>query len=303
MLRPSSGRLRWATLSLIIKKDTILRRNISTLDPRKLRAQDHAQVGGRSNAQVTLPGEEHPLVIPFATRKALRFPHKTAGFFYYARGPAHAPLAGEVRFRLVDSADPSAFASGRDLIASHNGTVWSIPLLRITSPNQLEYRLLPLLQQDGLVSPSLGSLAGQHADLAKLRAPVIHSLEQPFAQNLKSGLTDVIVAHKTGFMRLSFALPWKTTLGKSRIFTYSRARVLFQFEPTQASGGLNVIGMRLLRLLERDPGNKIEKALQPWVSIGELVHQDEVRSDVWNWKLRRSGELGDVIRALWATRT
>jgi hypothetical protein len=44
------------------------------------------------------------------------WPKDAKGFLYHRRGPAHAPIAGELRFRVVNSGRPEDFERGSDLM-------------------------------------------------------------------------------------------------------------------------------------------------------------------------------------------
>lgn len=69
------------------------------------------------------------------------FPPDTKGFFYLNRpGPYPHMAAGSLRFRLVDTPDPSLFAQGQDLML--NGIPWSISVIDM----KLSRYLLPLYQ-------------------------------------------------------------------------------------------------------------------------------------------------------------
>ena len=73
-------------------------------------------------------GEVH--AVSYASERAKRypFPPATSGFFYYRSPPPGAPdIAGDIRFRVTNTADPRSFAHGTDLTI--HGIPWLIPLV------------------------------------------------------------------------------------------------------------------------------------------------------------------------------
>ena len=112
------------------------------------------------------------------------YPPGTKGFFYYHQPPALPPLAGELRFRICDTA--SQFANGKDLEVN-SGQPWRVTLHSISKSSIYSY-LRDLLLEEGLVDPQLV------ADLARLRgsgrqstaAISLYDIDQPFIVDLSS---------------------------------------------------------------------------------------------------------------------
>jgi hypothetical protein len=93
-----------------------LRRDLNTLNPARMTPADYVDLSGR--------GRVHGATF-WTPRKAgseaeLHFPRQTQGFFYYVPGPVHAPVAGEVRFRITSNAEPATFGHGHDLLLPHS---------------------------------------------------------------------------------------------------------------------------------------------------------------------------------------
>ena len=83
-------------------------------------------------------------------RPQTAFPDRTRGFFYYHNPLRNIPTAGEVRFRITTSNDPSTFVTGTDLLGPMS-LPWRIPLLAITNAERYK-GLRQLLLEDNLVA-------------------------------------------------------------------------------------------------------------------------------------------------------
>jgi hypothetical protein len=108
------------------------------------------------------------------------FPTETQGVFYYHPGPAHAPIAGEVRFRIVENGRPADFHAGKDLLRHSVPLPWSIPLVAVFQiANYAPFA--HLVKASGLLGKDiLRSLRGGAAKMPRVNknSRIIHSLGQ-----------------------------------------------------------------------------------------------------------------------------
>jgi hypothetical protein len=158
------------------------RRSISTLDPTRITSADYVDLSGRSQCnqrfRVWYANNGNPRPIPF--------PDDTHGFSYYRPGPEHAPIAGEVRFRVTSSADPSSFGAGRDLLLPSAPEPWKVHLFNVLKiPSSKSHFRSVLLNQHQLVSGELVASTQEHK-MRRLAAAtlVVHSLGQPILMDL-----------------------------------------------------------------------------------------------------------------------
>jgi hypothetical protein len=157
----------------------------------------------------------------------LKFP-AVRGFLYYHPGPSHASIAGEVRFRVVDSGRSADFSQGVDLEEPRRPLPWRIPLVTIAQ-NKSQYKDLCALllgeshpSGDGPeLQPACAGTANLNSSLVAqvlagtLDAPsistesvIVHSLGRPFCVDLQCAAHTFHVAHHH---RLSKAhLYWMT---------------------------------------------------------------------------------------------
>jgi hypothetical protein len=168
------------------------RKHIGTLDAASLICADFLDLSGQKRRTIK-PGRD---VVYFVSggsgRPRVAFPDETQGFLYYVPGPAHAPIAGEVRFRITSSSDPGSFADGRDLLMPDMPEPWTIPLLNVLATEKYQHLREVLISRDGSASAELLACAQQHkGTLVTQKSRVIHSLGQPFIQDLSASATSV----------------------------------------------------------------------------------------------------------------
>ena len=94
------------------------------------------------------------------------------GFLYYYVPPNGSPLAGELRFRVTPTRDPSSFATGSDLLTDL-AIPWRYPLYKMVHRPSYQ-ALIALLLQDGLVSRRTLDLVT--AAVAPLRRTITNAL-------------------------------------------------------------------------------------------------------------------------------
>lgn len=112
------------------------------------------------------------------------YPPGTKGFLYYHQPSALPPLAGELRFRICDTA--SQFANGKDL-EINSGQPWRLTLHSLSKSSMYSH-LRTLLLEEGLVDPQFV------ADMARLLGSYrqstatisLYEIDQPFIVGLSS---------------------------------------------------------------------------------------------------------------------
>ncbi|KAI0636047.1 hypothetical protein C8Q77DRAFT_1071897 [Trametes polyzona] len=120
----------------------IVRWPVYTLVKKKLTPDDYMDI---SDARVLVVHPEEPTSaaqqdtgLPFITHgyqktgvKPLHapFPPDTRGFFFYQPHPKY-PLAGSIRFRVMQQPEPRDFWNGHDLRTVY-GTIWKLPVLAV----------------------------------------------------------------------------------------------------------------------------------------------------------------------------
>jgi hypothetical protein len=155
---------------------------ITTLDSRRLSTSDFLSLSGLTEHAVRHQTSSGPRVARFHYKRMattyVRFPNAADGFFYFHPGPSYAPVAGELRFRIVESARPDDFNAGHDLLDIHGALPWSIPFP-------------PLIQHK--VYDAFASLIMR--DYSSSFAPVMQQIEQKKLPNMTS---DVNLIHSLG---------------------------------------------------------------------------------------------------------
>lgn len=164
-----------------------VRTSVSTLDPLKLRPSDFIDFSGLQQPSVNVDP-----ICQLSFYKGVPFPANTRGFIYYHPPPPGINLlAGEVRFRLVENGDPECFERGSDLM-SPTGLPWFIHFLALN--NNKSYKgLRNIALRDELITPPLLEKCDS-IEIRTARAPVIHSLGQPFPVSFDRRLTVRILA-------------------------------------------------------------------------------------------------------------
>jgi hypothetical protein len=143
-------------------------------------------------------------------KSPLAFPDGTQGFLYFIPGPAHAPVAGEVRFRTTTGPDPTGFPDGRDLLLPDIPEPWSISLISLLSSEKKYGHLCNVIfEQDGSAALELAHAIREHKDRVTRRdTRVIHSLGQPFIQDLHTKIINLRIASGSRiFDAMSLTLP------------------------------------------------------------------------------------------------
>lgn len=145
-----------------------------------------------------------------ASYARLPFPSGTHGFFYFVPGPAHAPIAGEVRFRVTASEDPATFVAGHDLLLPNVPSTWHIPLLNIArSKRSFKHLCDVLADRDRSVSTELIRTIRETKPplVAYHTTRIIHSLKQPFVLDVSNAASRFCIASRATSL-VSVELLW-----------------------------------------------------------------------------------------------
>jgi hypothetical protein len=161
---------------------------LTTLHPQHLQPSDFRSLSGQSIAYAYTPTFSTRFQVKYHAKnhESTPFPEAAKGFWYFHPGPSHAPIAGGLRFRIVNSGNPADFDVGHDLLDFHGRLPWSIPLpslfcrqayvalasLLMSTPTpvylsiieQIENDQMPKTNSDGVVIHSLGQRL--YADLS-----------------------------------------------------------------------------------------------------------------------------------------
>jgi hypothetical protein len=187
------------------------KRDVSTLNPARLIPADAIDLSAKAS-YTRYSCRLQLRYITRGTKEFVPFPDGTHGFLYFAPGPAHAPLAGEVRFRITSGTDPANFAEGRDLLLPNGLVPWAIPLVVIFSGSKGAYSHLyeVLTHEDQALGAELVA-ALQHQSISlRLRrgTPIIHSMGQPFTHDLSNADMCIwVTSGNTIFENVEFKLP------------------------------------------------------------------------------------------------
>lgn len=189
------------------RRNRPVRRTISTLDPQKLVRSDFLDLSGRAMPSV-IPNVLPSFQIAFKGARSgrhirhIRFPPNTRGFLYYRSPPDSAPLAGEIRFCLVEGpGDPAGFSQGSDS-ALPSGLPWHINVAFVDQYLTLAGLCAQLLSEN-LMNPSLFRKCRGKVTL-HTRGFILHSLGQPFTLTFGESPLCVSRGENIGLARLRF---------------------------------------------------------------------------------------------------
>lgn len=193
-------------------------REIRSLDPAQLRPSDFVDFSDMKKPGLWIQGVLTRLEYWPATtlRNRLkssdvvanhdgRFPAGTRGFLYYHSPPLGPASGGQLRLRITDSADPSAFARGYDLRTPHE-LPWCLPLPKLVGMHNGN-QLARVLVQQGLVSQA--AVDGCSTRTYRWRMPVAAttSLSQLFYYDFSSTRISFRIIHGEEQPKLVFLSP------------------------------------------------------------------------------------------------
>lgn len=169
------------------------KRVVKTLNPERLTRGDWIDLANTTGPAVTFAGGDklvqlhHGGFVSDGKYLNTPFPPDARGFLYYHTPPDLPPMAGELRFRMTTSDDPSSFLAGSDMLGVH-GNPWNIRIARISATETMT-PVRRLLLQEGLIDDhaleSVKTIAGAikrfHNDDG-----ILYALKQPFTVKYES---------------------------------------------------------------------------------------------------------------------
>ena len=267
---------------------------IRTLCPANLTREDYLTVyRWRDHPTLTfyvlLPhGARHVTVhFPMVESLQLTSGSDRGGFLYYHRPSRAPPLAGEIRFRLTPSPEPTSFSAGVDL-TNKSGTPWRISLPSIPRCESWDPFCVLLTEVDKTVSKEVMTLARRSGHLKATRAGdsrvtrCLYAFGQPFEFSLENKCHTFTLVGKAALLRakLDFISRVRTQQGHNRYVpqnpfsgNYSCSRSVavvamlaltwslytgtiiccFEPSPLPEHNAKRIVVIRVLRTLDSDP--------------------------------------------------
>jgi hypothetical protein len=129
------------------------------------------------------------------------YPPDTNAFLYYTTPLGRPRIAGELRFRVISSDDPS-FASGSDLLRT-NGQPWSRPLHILPQCYPVIYEKL---REEGLIPDDLHAVLSAFPKKSSKysRSQHLFTLHDPFIIDLNSSTRVLYMITEKGRERFPF---------------------------------------------------------------------------------------------------
>ncbi|KAM5537507.1 hypothetical protein V8D89_008834, partial [Ganoderma adspersum] len=276
---------------------------IRTLSPQKLVQDDYLDFSAKAqpllgvilpssqSTDTLISGSPHKSDPTPLMRSSSALRPGTHGFLYYYVPPNSSPLAGELRFRVTSTRDPTSFARGSDLLTDR-ALPWRYPLYKMVHRPSY-HDLVALLLQDGLVSQRTLDLTtsaaaplrrtsilnAQHGaesvtlsesqsnarQPTKLSAtPVLGTFCQEFCLRYTIAVNflgifaspDVILVHH---MQLVTASQVQLVHGDSVRYCPFKGSVVCRFERSTPPKhkGKRVVVIRIVRMIESDPIQRV----------------------------------------------
>ncbi|RDX43195.1 hypothetical protein OH76DRAFT_1488084 [Lentinus brumalis] len=235
---------------------------ISTLDPTRLTSADYLTIKSTQDDYWLYVYTHH-----FSETVRFRLPRSerarqdrahAGGFLYYHHAARAPPLAGELRFRVTPSCDPTSFPSGIDLVTDR-GVPWSVPLPVIAKFKKYEPLRHLLTSVDETVAQQVIDLAQAldgHRQLSSgnlLGCRYIHSFGQSFDFALDGRKHAFVFIGKDRTAHITLDLTAFFSSGRPSVHHAPfSGRAICCFEPSPAPGERLVL-MRILQSVEWDP--------------------------------------------------
>jgi hypothetical protein len=290
----------------------INKRTIKTLRREDLVDTDRIYLRGKTTVSIPLPDRLGRAVIGYEGGPEHRHFPDCGGFLYYVPGPEHAPLAGEVRFRITDSSGIASFEDGMDLTLPGSQTRWRILLPDLLVQLKSKRRpILHLLVADGLVPMHIVEdevfkkrsrcLPARHAR----DTPIVHSLGQPFRLDLSNQRPLIKFTHGLQMDWVRPHFPWiqigLSFTGEPRPLVIKPLRaddvqgiIECCWEAMQDSRGMACITTRVLRIV-KSVRSVDDPSLSSPVAEGQLI----LGLDGEPWILgTREGRLSGTMKLL-----
>jgi len=209
-----------------------------------------------------------PVQLPYALRsfpdgrrgQRQIWPDNSQGYLYYHSPPSRPRIAGEVRFRLTPTGDPSTFEQGADLCFddtpnSHDENTisqpWKRPLYSLAT-NSSTRPLYDKLIDEGFIPPELDKSIQSLPKLIFMysRCQIVHSLYDTFILDLHSDWITIVAVSESGISHIQLLRQFRDfRIGKNP-YTGS---ILARFEPSALPQHMNTRTVVLRVLQEITP--------------------------------------------------
>ncbi|RDX43191.1 hypothetical protein OH76DRAFT_1361551 [Lentinus brumalis] len=272
---------------------------IGTLNPSKLTPTDHLTTVRYSQHSCQLhvytpffPGRVQ-LVLPQSPRTNQSLsPVSIGGFLYYHLPTRAPPLAGELRFRVTASDDPTDFPSGLDLMTDR-GVPWTIPLSVIAKFEKHEPLRHLLTAVDKAVPQQVMDLAAaqehrQHYNGGHLMGNrYLHAFGQPFDLALDHTYHAFAFVSRNRIAHTQFHyVGWLSAAGVQHAPFLGRAICCFEPSSLPEHSGKRVVVIRVLRSLESDPIRPNPSYTGPEYPPELSPREGELLMNLWFRKVR-----------------
>lgn len=179
------------------------------------------------------------------------WPPGTIGFFYFYRRPDLSVKTGQIRFRVVPSADPRRFKVGKDLLYP-SGLPWSLPAAYACG--KPHYRMFgAMLARDGIITEEVMKELADDAEHLGHRNHILNALNEPFAVDFSNGLHKMYIVGEGPPSLLNLEQFLVEHRRQFRAQTPYSGKAICQFEQAPSSpprAGRPMVGLRILKLLE-----------------------------------------------------
>ncbi|KAJ7240618.1 hypothetical protein B0H12DRAFT_51545 [Mycena haematopus] len=229
--------------------------HVSTLDPKKLRPEDHLSFS--ETLEIVYFDGIYPNV-KIRYEKYRKFPSGTSGFLYYrSRTTPLSPISDSVRFRVTPS--PETFEDGEDLLLP-NGLPWQIMVNRIAADRDKGWGERPAklsssshlglckkLLEDSLLSDfDLDYIENVHPFSRHPSSRTLFALDDPFALERDEALSVVMVGGARA-RKITLSLPGS---GK---WPFPQSIARFETLPDPGPDDALTVVLRILRIVEAKP--------------------------------------------------
>ncbi|OJT06627.1 hypothetical protein TRAPUB_2517 [Trametes pubescens] len=242
---------------------------LRTLFRHKLTAEDYVDLSDAHAIAVHPNGpaasvSQKPPVISYGWRvtgeRYTPFPVNTRGFFYYHPHP-RSPFGGSIRFRVAQTADPTRFPEGQDLLNEY-GTTWEFPLLAALHLDRYSV-LRDAISRCAIVTPKL---LAKHPMLVKsargwyldAHTQCVNEAREPFYVDLADWKQKIIVPgdYDLSLLRLKYLFLRPRTeldahLSDGARWPFTGGRLLCRLEVHERhEPHRKLVAVRVLRILE-----------------------------------------------------
>ncbi|CAA7262207.1 unnamed protein product [Cyclocybe aegerita] len=219
-------------------------RDVHTLDPKAYTIRRQKQItltGSNPTIHVHLAADHQPVQLTYelSAQGRIPWPNNSRGFLYYFSPPDRPRIAGELRFRLTESDDPSTFGSGKDIRVSSTNEPWRRPLYSLAqNPHAQTRPLYDQLVEQELVPSALAAALDKLPKLSLMytRCRILHTLDDPFPLDLAANWQSMVAISEEGVGQISLLKQFRDhrTMSAPLIVRYLVGVMLARFERSQS---------------------------------------------------------------------